>query len=383
MSVFLTPRPKREEKKKLLIVRIDGIGDFILFSPMLAYYRELYKEYEITLLVNTMNRELADRYLTDGTLDHVLTFDFDRKKSSGNFWYNRAFLKTIRDLQFSVTIYPVYSREIIGDYMIAVSGAREKIGYDGDYRNISKSTREKTDTYYTELILASPGILQESERNKEFVERLAAHLGVPVHITAYLPVFTPSVEDMHTAEQLLYTAGFDPTKKYMIVCPGSSSSNKNWPVEKFADLITQLHQTYGLEVIVGGSTQETATTKALQGLLPFSIIDLTGKTTLPVFGAVCKKAEIYIGNDTGTTHIAAATGLVTVCIVGEGIDRFFPYGNTEKNIAVYDETTYASAVAGDPEMRYKLMHGTEKNVTVTQVLGTIHKALEYTHHATN
>lgn len=376
-SVSLSTPTTSGKEKKLLIVRIDAIGDFILFSPFLAYYRELFKDYEITLLVNKVNIAFAERYLVDGTIDRLLTFD--RKKSGKSFSYTWGLFKTIRDSDFSVAIYPVYSREIMGDYLTTVSGAARKISCDGDYRNISRAERERTDPRYTDLIPSSPTVLPEPERNKEFIEGLAAQLGSKITIDKYLPVFVPNADDTEAAKSLLNESGFETDKEYMIVCPGSSTPEKNWPVEKFAEAVESLHRSYGIEAIVCGSTQESAAAKVLEELIPFPIINLTGKTSLPVFGAVCKKAEIYIGNDTGTTHIAAATGLPIVCIIGGGIDRFFPYGDPETRVAVYDTARYAST-ASEPVLRYRSMHGTEKNVTVSQVLEAARKVLEKTRH---
>ncbi|MHB8913398.1 MAG: glycosyltransferase family 9 protein [Minisyncoccota bacterium] len=375
MSVSLSPRTT-SAGKKLLIVRIDAIGDFILFSPFLAYYRKLFEDYEITLLVNKVSTAFAERYLADGTIDHLLIFD--RKKSRG-FWYARRLLKTVKNEGFVTAVYPVFSREIMGDYLVAASSASKRIGCDGDYRNISRATRSKTDTFYTELIDASKSTLPEPERNKEFTEGLAARLGSQMAIDEYLPVFKPSADDIRIADSLLSGSGLSVGRNYMIVCPGSSTPEKNWPVGKFAEVIADLHTTYGIETVVCGSTQEGAAARALEELLPFPIINLTGKTTLPVFGAVCTKAEIYIGNDTGTTHIAAAVGLPVVCIIGGGIDRFFPYGDPQTHIAVYDTARYAST-ASEPVLRYQSMHGSEKNVEVSQVLEAAKEILKGTRH---
>lgn len=380
-SVSSAPEKKqRENKKKLLIVRIDAIGDFMMFSSLLPYYRELFKDYEITLFANKVNGSLVERLQTNHTIDNLILFD--RKKSSRSILYNKTLFKTIRDSVFDAVVYPAFSREFVGDYIVAISGAPMRVGYDGDYRNISRRAREKTGAYYTNLIPASSGIMPEPKRNKEFVEQLATRLGLKLHIDNYLPVFKPSADELKTAETLLNETGFDSTKKYMIVCTGSSNSQRNWSVEKFAEVLIHLHRAYGLEVIIGGSTQETATAKILQELLPFPVIDLTGKTPLPVFGAICTKTELYLGNDTGTTHIAAAVGLPIVCIMGGGIGRFFPYGDPATHVAVYDTAQYARAIAGDPELRYQLMHGTENNVTVAQVLAAVQEVLKDKPYAT-
>lgn len=370
--ISLTTAQKLNKKKKLLIVRIDAIGDFVLFSPFLSFYRKLFKDYKITLLVNTVNASFAERYLKDGTIDNIMTFN---RGKSGSFVYMRNLLQSIKNEGFTIAIYPTYSREAAGDYIIVSSEAYTRIGCDGDYRNISYANRQKTDAFYTHLVPASEETLIEPERNKEFIVGLANQLGLPLQIGAYLPALTPNSIETQEAQTLLGSEGYDPTKKYMIVCPGSSDPKRNWQIEKFAQVITDIHNIYHIEIILCGSRQEMPDINTLKSLINFHTIDLTGKTSLSVFAAVCTKAIMYLGNDTGTTHIASAVGLPIVCIMGGGINRFFPYGDSATHVAVYDENKYAET-AHESRLRYKTMYGTEKNVTEAQVLTATRKILD-------
>src|ERR1035437_467733 len=104
-SVSSTPeKRRRENKRKLLIVRIDAIGDFMMFSSLLPYYRELFKDYEITLFANKINGSLIERLQTNHTIDNLILFD--RKKSSRSILYNKILFKTIRDSAFDAVVYP-------------------------------------------------------------------------------------------------------------------------------------------------------------------------------------------------------------------------------------------------------------------------------------
>ncbi len=197
-----------------------------------------------------------------------------------------------------------------------------------------------------------------------------------------MPIFTPAASDLKAAEELLKKEGYDSSKKYVLVCPGSSDQERNWQIEKFAETANSLHKTNGVGIIIGGSTQEKHATEALKKLLSFPVVDLTGKTTLPIFGAICTKAKVYVGNDTGTTHLAGAFGLPVVCIMGGGINRFFPYGDPKTHIAVYDNDLYAET-AKEPRMRYQSMYAAEKNVKVSQVLDAVREVLERTPNDTN
>ena len=70
-----------------------------------------------------------------------------------------------------------------------------------------------------------------------------------------------------------------------------------------------------------------------------AILDLSGKTDLPTLSHILDQALFYFGSDTGILHLAVAIDTPAIAIVGAGgLFRFFPYGDPEKNKALYDKT---------------------------------------------
>jgi len=326
LSLFKKKEVKREVdgRKKLLIVRIDAIGDFIIFSPMLKYYRMLYPDYHITLLVNKLVVDLAKRF---NEVDELISFD--RIKFKRNFIYRKSLLKEIKKRAFDVVIYPTYSREPNGDYIVRFSGAKEKIGFDGDTCNIKLKDKLKNDKYYTKLIPATPGIVVETDRNKEFVE------GLGIKVNSPIPYFTPSNEDKEEAHKFIFSNGLK-NNQFVVITPGAQSTRKRWPLEKYAEVVKWLKKEKNIDVVICGSQDEYSIGKRIKKIANVPIINIAGKTTLPVLAAILNESLLYIGNDTGTVHLAAAVGTPTICIIGGGhFGRFFPYGNLRKNRIVY------------------------------------------------
>ncbi|MCK9613965.1 MAG: glycosyltransferase family 9 protein [Candidatus Omnitrophica bacterium] len=311
--------------KKLLIVRIDNIGDFVIFSPMLKYYRMLYPNYHITLLVNRLALELAKRFDEMNAL-----IAFDRRKFNRDLIYKRRLLKKIKEEEFDVVIYPTYSRESNGDYIVRFSEAAEKIGFDGDVCNITLKEKLENDKNYTKIIPAIPGIILETERNKEFVEAFGAK------VDNAIPSFTPSVDDETETKKLLFDNGLTDDKLFIVICPGVSSNNRMWPLEKYAQVVAWLRKEKNLEIVISGSNNERYLAEKIAVIANVSIIDITGKTTLTALAAILKKSILCIGNDTGIIHLAAAVGTPTICIMGGGhFGRFFPYGNLSRNKIIF------------------------------------------------
>ena len=68
-------------------------------------------------------------------------------------------------------------------------------------------------------------------------------------------------------------------------------------------------------LLVGGEADREAT-KAIAGMMSASPTDLAGRLSLAALGALCEVADLYVGNDTGPTHVAAAVGCPTLAIFG-------------------------------------------------------------------
>lgn len=312
--------------KKLLIIRIDAIGDFIIFSPMLRYYRILYPNYHITLLVNEEVLNLAQRI---NEIDELIPFN--RKKIINiDLIYIRRLLKKIKEESFDVVIYPTYSREPIGDYIVRLSRAREKIGFDGDICNITLKKKLKNNKYYTKLISARPDIIFETERNKEFIE------GLGLKVTNSIPNFTPSNEDKKIGCELLFNNGLKSINNFIVINPGAQWKGRIWPLKKYVEVVVWLKKEKNIDIVICGSKNEYSLAEKIKTISNIPIINISDKTSLPVLAAILKESLLYIGNESGITHLASTVGVPTICIMGGGhFGRFFPYGDLKKNRIVY------------------------------------------------
>jgi hypothetical protein len=122
-------------KKKLLIVRLDAIGDFILFLDTFKEYRKLYPaaNWEITLLGNILWESLARN------LPYADQFIFlDRKTFMRNPFYRYRILKSIKREGFDAVIQPTFSREYFyGDAVVRATGGGERIGSFANTNNLT------------------------------------------------------------------------------------------------------------------------------------------------------------------------------------------------------------------------------------------------------
>jgi ADP-heptose:LPS heptosyltransferase len=100
---------------------------------------------------------------------------------------------------------------------------------------------------------------------------------------------------------------------YAVIHAGSQLPSRRWPAERFAEIGDALARE-GLRIVLTGTVGETQLTSRLQSAMREPALDLAGRTTLGTLGAVIARARLIVCNDTGVSHIAAATRTPSVVI---------------------------------------------------------------------
>lgn len=117
-------------------------------------------------------------------------------------------------------------------------------------------------------------------------------------------------------------------ESYAVMSPGSSKMEKCWPTECFAEIADYITENYNLQIHLCGGADESAFETAILSKVkhPENIISHIGKTSFSDWSAIVQHAEIVVGNDSATMHLAAAGRVKAVCIAGV-YDKyqFFPY----------------------------------------------------------
>jgi heptosyltransferase-2 len=108
--------------------------------------------------------------------------------------------------------------------------------------------------------------------------------------------------------------------------PAYPDERKRWPPERFARLANHLARRYQAKILVVGDEIDKPYAAALVGMVSGALLNLAGRTTLGELGALGEVASLYVGNDTGTTHVAAAVGCPVIAIYGvDAPDQIRPY----------------------------------------------------------
>jgi ADP-heptose:LPS heptosyltransferase len=148
--------------------------------------------------------------------------------------------------------------------------------------------------------------------------------------------------------------------------PGMTMASKRWPAERFAAVADHL-QAEGMPVILVGGPEDGPIAGAVAALMESEPLDLTGQLTWGQLGALQAQAALYIGNDTGATHLAVAVGCRQVIAIFGPSDprRYGPYAPPEQAVALWhDPGVPAGGVAAGEPVGFTW----EGGVTVEEVL---------------
>lgn len=116
-----------------------------------------------------------------------------------------------------------------------------------------------------------------------------------------------------------------PEGKWLAIGPGANWEPKTWAVENFSLVANALADETNAVILLGG-TGDIEKSKHLKTALQGPYLDLTGTTDLLTTAAVLKLCELFIGNDSGLGHLAAAVNTPTVSVFGPGRpERYHPW----------------------------------------------------------
>ncbi|MDN4018029.1 glycosyltransferase family 9 protein [Zwartia panacis] len=304
---------KKAVCETVLLVRLDLIGDFVIWLDAAKELKNLYPNKRLVLYANKTWSVLATRL---PYWDEVVAVDVPRLRTDES--YRLKLLCATRRLGFTTVIHPTYSREYVVDLIVRASGASNRIGHLGDLNNISASHKMITDTWYTTLVPCGTSPPIELNTNAELIRKLGN-----INFRSHIPVIPAFDEFPHA---------LDLPERYSVIVPGASWAPRMWPIENFVEIILYL-QKQGLTTVLCGTDSEQALCKQIAAQAEIKVMNIAGKTTLLQMIEVIRHAQLVIANESSAIHIAAAVAVPSVCILGGGhFGRFLPYNPEAEDI---------------------------------------------------
>lgn len=300
--------PVWRKRRGALVVRIDGIGDMVLFHGAFAHYPAALGVPipEITLLGCVSWASLAPRLFPGCRFRAIDEHRYDK-----NPFYRFAVSLWVRRQGFAIATCDIFMRKpLVADSLVYVSGAPQKI-VAKPY--LSPKTQRLFDWYLARcqrVIDTGPYPTHEILRHFRFLSALTGRSLQPA--APALP-WQPSDPP--------------PTRaRYAVLNIGGNEPGRRWDIENFLavarDLIAR-----GLTVVFIGGAADRPLSENISTALPRDcVIDRIGGTSLLQLLDILAQAALVVSSDTGPAHLAAALGVPTVVIVGGGhFGSFVPY----------------------------------------------------------
>lgn len=288
--------------RKILFVRIDRIGDLVLSTPALKNIKRAYPDSRLVVLASPVNHSLL---INNPNVDEVIVYD--RHDSI----FNRIrVVRRLRDYEFDLAIDPYGDYELETALIAYVSGAIHRIGYASHGReilfNLSAPELEKS-PHFVDLTMdvLKPLSSQDVDRTPE--------------------IFLTNVEKTW-AEGWLREKGMG-DRPVIGIHPGAYYETQKWPLESFAVVANQLREGYTLDLVVFGGPDDASLVDGLRSMVSEDLAVFT-EPDLRRFGALLSCCGIFICNNSGPLHMAAALGTATISFMGPTIkERWMPLGD--------------------------------------------------------
>lgn len=190
--------------------------------------------------------------------------------------------------------------------VLAKAGVRYRIGFD-----LERFGLEKLKTWGGLMTHTAPsGHFDAPTHQARFYHAMLTHLGLAWD-PSIRPLIATTAADAQRARELLAPL----PAPHVILHITAGSPGKQWPLEYWQEVASELHEHHGASVIALGTPKDAATYQALLEAANVPILNLCGQTTLRETAALCRQSDLIITVDTALAHIAAAVDTPRLLVI--------------------------------------------------------------------
>jgi heptosyltransferase-3 len=298
----------------ILVIQTKFIGDLVLAS---ALAENLRLEFPDARLVFLCEARFESFVIAHGIASEVVTFRRDRMRGTplerAKELY--AMVRALRRFRFDLTIDLTDSKT--SRIIAGLVNAQTRVGYNPPERPLRLLERQPANVF------AKPYGFGGQHFLYRYLSPLEA-LGVDLRTT--LPSIQPLPVETAKALALLGKHHLRPNA-FVVVHAGASFEGRRWHPERFAAAIVEITGETGLDVVLVGGPDEQKIAERIVARTAPSVVNLVGQLSLERLLAVLKQARLFLGNESGPMHMAAAVGTPVVGLFGStNPSRWGPVG---------------------------------------------------------
>jgi lipopolysaccharide heptosyltransferase II len=299
--------PAQFYPRRILVIRLDLIGDLVLTLPLVQALKKTYPSAEIDMLATPASAKVVTSH---PDLSEIITYDpniWRRPQAlfQGKNWREaRALRQRLRARNYDLV---VCAHGAWASVVALLSGAPRRIGFAKEsYRGL-----------LTDTVPGGHWQPGDHQHEVDYSLQLARAAGARADVLDRVPHLPVDQQAQQQVAQLLAQAGLRAGKP-LIACHVASHNgqSKRWPVPYWATLLDRLMREDGANIVLTGASGDLPFVTEVVQRMREQPVNLAGKTSLLQLAALLKLADLLITGDSGPMHIAAAVGTPLIAIHG-------------------------------------------------------------------
>ncbi|MBI4854593.1 MAG: putative lipopolysaccharide heptosyltransferase III [Acidobacteria bacterium] len=344
-----------DQAKRVLLIRLRSIGDTVLMTPCLTALKEWRSDLEIDVLVESLSEPILQSHPKISQLFVLPTAKRQITKLKSRLEIIMALRARRYDIAFNL------HGGSTAMFLTCLAGAKISVGY-------------KTGRYSKLLSLTAPSPQKIWQKNQiHCVEQqlgLLKFSGVPINNVPELSLEANSIAKEILTKKLT-KAGIN--KEFIVIHPSAAFASKQWETTRFIEVIEYLYTSYNLPSVIAVAPYEASIAKEIKEKARVPVTIFTD-LDLSELMALISKAKIFLGNDSGPAHIAAAFKKPVVVIFGSSNSQVWhpwskePYRLLRANLPCIPCPGYTCSEFPQPECI--------KQISVKEVISALDEMLQ-------
>jgi len=329
--------------ERILIIQTAFIGDVILATPLIEKLHYLYPASKIDFLLRKGNEGLLENH---PYINEIITWN-KKENKTGNLFKTRKYIKS-KKYELVVNAHRFAS----SGFITAFSGAKTTTGFSKNPFSFLFSHKRK------HIIGKADKPIHEIDRNLSLIDFLG-------NDKRFFPKLYPSEIDLAKTEKYK-------TQQYICIAPASVWATKQFPYEKWIELINAIDNKFKI-ILIGAESDEALCNDLIADTRKDKILNLAGELTLLQTAALMKDAVMNFVNDSAPLHIASAMNAAVTAIFCSTVPSFGFGPLSEKSFIAETDKVMECRPCGlhgfktCPEHHFECAYSIEINKLVTSI----------------
>ena len=298
--------PQDFTPERILVIKLDHLGDVLLATPVFSNLRRAYPNAELHAFTGAWSRVVLERHPDVNRVVEYNSPPFCRTGQPTSLRETFKLYRQLRRQKYDLMV------DLRSDWRIVWFAFGRLTS-----RRLSRAALQVAN----KLGFAQFSGPHETTRNLDVLKQ--ADIPTPVQTA----IFSVTTGDKKWASDLLATYQVERQHPLIAIHPGSPIALKRWLPERYAELADWLIAQKRAQILFVGVEDEIPIITEIQARMRGESISIAGKTTLTQLASILHTCNVFIGNDSGPMHLAAAVGTQTIGLYGPGDPtRFGPAG---------------------------------------------------------